>query len=68
MIQPSTEFEIMRTLHTLWMDELMTWEQVETLLLKSCQLEITFMIKDKIVAESLEDEPKYEIGGENETN
>ncbi len=64
MIQPSTEFEIMRTLHTLWMDELMTWEQVENLLLQSCQLEITFMNKDKIVAESLEDETKYEIGGE----
>jgi hypothetical protein len=64
MIQPSTEFEIMRTLHTLWMDELMTWEQVENLLLQSCQLEITFMNKDKITAESLEDETKYEIGGE----
>ena len=59
----ATEFEIMRTLHTLWMDELITWEQVETLLLQSCQLEITFMNKDKIVAESLEDETKYEIGG-----
>jgi hypothetical protein len=46
------------------MDELMTWEQVENLLLQSCQLEITFMNKDKIVAESLEDETKYEIGGE----
>ena len=39
-------------------------KQVENLLLQSCQLEITFMNKDKIVAESLEDETKYEIGGE----
>jgi hypothetical protein len=61
MIQPSTEFEIMRTLHTLWMDELITWEQVETLLLQSCQLEVTFMNKDKIKTESLDGVSKYEI-------
>jgi hypothetical protein len=60
----ATEFEIMRTLHTLWMDELMTWEQVETLLLQSCQLEITFMNEDRISAESLDGKTKYEIGGE----
>ena len=53
MILPATEFEIMRTLHTLWVDELMTWEQVENLLLQSCQLEITFMNKDKIAAEAI---------------
>jgi hypothetical protein len=64
MIQPATEFEIMRTLHTLWMDELITWEQVETLLLQSCQLEVTFMNKDKIKTESLDGKSKYEIGGE----
>jgi hypothetical protein len=61
MIQPATEFEIMRTLHTLWMDELITWEQVETLLLQSCQLEVTFMNKDKIKTESLDGVFKYEI-------
>jgi hypothetical protein len=63
MIQPSTEFEIMRTLHTLWVNELITWEQVETLLLQSCQLEVTFMNKDKIKTESLDGKSKYEIGG-----
>jgi hypothetical protein len=59
----ATEFEIMRTLHTLWMDELITWEQVETLLLQSCQLEVTFMNEDRISAESLDGKTKYEIGG-----
>ena len=63
MIQPATEFEIMRTLHTLWMDELMTCEQVENLLLQSYQLEITFMNKDRIAAESFDGKTKYEIGG-----
>jgi hypothetical protein len=64
MIQPANEFEIMRTLHTLWMGDLITWEQVETLLLQSCQLEVTFMNKDKIKTESLDGKSKYEIGGE----
>jgi hypothetical protein len=62
MITPATEFEIMRTLHTLWLDELITWEQVETLLLQSCQIEVTFMSKDTIKAESLDGKTKYEIG------
>jgi hypothetical protein len=62
MITPATEFEIMRTLHTLWLDELITWEQVETLLLQSCQLEVTFMSKDIIKAEALDGKTTYEIG------
>lgn len=62
MITPATEFEIMRTLHTLWLDELITWEQVETLLLQSCQIEVTFMSKDRIKAEALDGKTKYEIG------
>lgn len=62
MIQPATEFEIMRTLHTLWMGDLITWEQVESLLLQSCQLEVTFMNKDKFECESLDGEIKYKIG------
>jgi hypothetical protein len=62
MIQPATEFEIMRTLHTLWIDNLITWEQVELLLLQSCQLELTYMNQIKIMAESLDGKTKYEIG------
>ena len=61
MIQPATEFEIMRTLHTLWMNEIMTWEQVEYLLLQSCQLEITFMNKDRFETESFDGKTKYKI-------
>jgi hypothetical protein len=61
MIQPATEFEIMRTLHTLWIDNLITWEQVENLLIQSCQLELTFMDKTKFNAESLDGVSKYEI-------
>ena len=61
MILPATEFEIMRTLHTLWMDELMTWEQVENLLLQSCQLQITFMNKDRLETESLDGEVKCKL-------
>jgi hypothetical protein len=61
MIQPATEFEIMRTLHTLWIDNLITWEQVELLLLQSCQLELTYMNQIKIMAESLDGKTKYKI-------
>jgi hypothetical protein len=61
MIQPATEFEIMRTLHTLWIDNLITWEQVENLLIQSYQLELTFMDKTKFNAESLDGVSKYEI-------
>ena len=61
MIQPSTEFEIMRTLHTLWIDNLITWEQVELLLLQSCQLELTYMNQIKIMVESLDGKTKYKI-------
>jgi hypothetical protein len=61
MIQPATEFEIMRTLYTLWIDNLITWEQVELLLLQSCQLELTYMNQIKIMAESLDGKTKYKI-------
>lgn len=58
---PATEFEIMRTLHTLWIDNLITWEQVENLLIQSCQLELTYMNQSKINAESFDGKTKYEI-------
>jgi hypothetical protein len=62
MIQPATEFEIMRTLHTLWVKELITWDEVEELLVASIQLELTFLNKDRFEAESLDGKTKYEIG------
>ena len=59
----ATEFEIMRTLHTFFIKELMSWEMVEEYLIASAQLEITFMNEDRIEAESLDGKTKYEIGG-----
>ena len=58
-----TEFEIMRTLHTFFVKDLMSWEMVEEYLIASTQLEITFMNEDRIEAESLDGKTKYEIGG-----
>jgi hypothetical protein len=58
----ATEFEIMRTLHTFFIKELMSWEMVEEYLIASAQLEITFMNEDRIEAESLDGKTKYEIG------
>ena len=61
MIQPANEFEIMRTLHTLCLKELITWEQVEELLVASTQLELTFLNKDRFEAESLDGDVKYKL-------
>jgi hypothetical protein len=58
----ATEFEIMRSLHTLWMKGLITWDQVEELLIASIQLELTFLNKDKFTAETLDGRAKYRIG------
>jgi len=59
----ATEFEIMRTLHTFYIKDLMSWEMVEEYLIASTQLELTFMNEDRIFAESLDGKTKYEIGG-----
>jgi hypothetical protein len=60
----ATEFEIMRTLHTFYIKDLMSFEMVEEYLISSTQLELTFMNEDIIKAESLDGKTKYEIGGE----
>ena len=57
----ATEFEIMRTLHTFYIKNLMTFEMVEEYLIASAQLELTFMNEDRIVAESLDGKTKYKI-------
>ena len=59
----ATEFEIMRTLHTFYIKDLMSFEMVEEYLISSTQLELTFMNEDRIFAESLDGKTKYEIGG-----
>ena len=58
----ATEFEIMRSLHTLWMKDLITWDQVELLLIQSTQLELTFLNENKFTAETLDGKTKYRIG------
>lgn len=57
-----TEFEMMRSLHTLWMKELLTFEQVEQLLIQNNQLELTFLNKNEFTAETLDGRTKYRIG------
>ena len=61
ILQPS-EFEVMRVLHSLFLKELLTWEQVEELLVTSVQLELTFLNKNRFEAESLDGLSKYKIG------
>lgn len=63
MIQPPTEFEMMRSLHTLWMKGLITWDQVEELLIASIQLELTYLNEVRFEAESLDGDIKYKIKG-----
>lgn len=59
----ATEFEMMRSLYTLWMKDLITWDQVEELLIASTQLELTYLNKTRFEAESLDGQVKYKIGG-----
>ena len=58
----ATEFEIMRSLHTLWMKDLITWDQVEELLIASTQLELTYLNETRFESESLDGRVKYKIG------
>jgi hypothetical protein len=58
----ATEFEMMRSLHTLWMKGLITWDQVEELLVASVQLELTFLNKNEFTAETLDGKTKYRLG------
>ena len=60
-MQHSTNFETMRVLHTLFVKELLTWDQVEELLIASVQLELTFLNKDRFEAQSLDELSTYKI-------
>jgi hypothetical protein len=62
MIQQPSEFETMRVLHSLFIKELLTWEQVEELLIASTGLELTYLNKVKFEAESLDGSSKYKLG------
>jgi hypothetical protein len=61
MIQQPSEFEVMKVLHSLFVKELLTWEQVEELLVASIQLELTFLNKTRFEAESLDGLSKYKL-------
>lgn len=50
---------MMRSLHTLFVKELITWDEVEELLVASVQLELTYLNKTKFEAESLDGNTKY---------
>ena len=58
----ATEFEIMRSLHTLWVKGLITFEQVELLLIQNNQLELTFLNKNEFMVETLDGKTKYRLG------
>ena len=61
-MKESTEFEMMRSLHTLWVKGLITFEQVELLLIQNNQLELTFLNKNEFMAETLDGKTKYRLG------
>ena len=61
-MKESTEFEMMRSLHTLWVKGLITFEQVELLLIQNNQLELTFLNKNEFTAETLDGKTKYRLG------
>jgi hypothetical protein len=44
------------------MKDLITWDQVELLLIQSTQLELTFLNENKFTAETLDGKTKYRIG------
>jgi len=62
MIQKPAEFEVMRVLHSLFTKGLLTWEEVEELLVASEQLEVTFLNKERFEAQSLDGLSKYKMG------
>ena len=52
---------MMRALHTLFVKDLITWDQAEELLIASVQLELTYLNKDRFEAESLDGLLKYKL-------
>lgn len=61
MIQKPSEFEVMKVLHALFNEGILTWTQVEDILIRSNQLEVTFLDKDRLEVESLDGLSKYKI-------
>lgn len=62
MIQQPSEFEVMRVLHSLFVKGLLTWEEVEEMLVVIIQLELTYLDKNRFEAQSLDELTKYKMG------
>jgi hypothetical protein len=62
MIQPASEFEILRSLHTLWVRGGLTSSAIKILLKNHCELILISITDDEIKAESIDGTAKYRIG------
>jgi len=60
----ATEFEILRSLHTLWLKGGITSETVSILLKNQCGIILTSLTQDEINGESTDGTTKYRIGRE----
>jgi len=60
----ATEFEILRSLHTLWLRGGITPETVSILLKNQCGIILTSLTQDEINGETTDGTTKYRIGRE----
>ncbi len=58
----TTEFEVIKVLHSFFIKGLMTKEQVEKMLFDSKQLKLTYIDNQTFKAESLDGKAKYKSG------
>lgn len=58
----ATEFEILRSLHTLWLRGGLSSTAIKILLKNQCELNLTLIVDDEIEAESEDGTTKYRIG------
>ena len=54
MIQQPSEFEVMRVLHSLYVKGLISWDEVQEMLVSSIQLELTYLNQSIFEAQSLD--------------
>lgn len=58
----ATEFEILRSLHTLWVRGGLSSFEIKILLKNHCELILTSITDDEINVESIDGRTKYRIG------
>lgn len=61
MINKSTEFEMLRALHTLWQNKRLTRVELIDILKRHHDMKLVNITKDLIKAESLDGRTKYSI-------